>query len=238
MSVWTLRCVVFDDSCSSLYHLTSDTKNDFHETVAGRNHSVLFREISQRSLFQFLLPFPSTILCCISAQSLPPATTCSYCSLYQMWQPWAYLLVFVQFACWHTDVSRWSSGQPWWLSPFHCTKHCWCVNTSLWAYFQCSHRVVLVPFCITCNLHVITVWFWQAIWLPEWCLQLTSSLAFHVSKGRAGHSNTLLRTLKIRNEMSKSNNTLEFNRDMTTIQIIWNSNPHAEHKQWNVKNKH
>ena len=25
-----------------------------------------------------------------------------------MWQTWAYSLVFVQLACWHTDVSRWS----------------------------------------------------------------------------------------------------------------------------------
>ena len=28
-------------------------------------------------VFEFLLRFPSEILCCISAQTLPPATTCS-----------------------------------------------------------------------------------------------------------------------------------------------------------------
>jgi len=35
----------------------------------------------------------------------------------------------------------------------------------------------------------------QAIWLPEWSLQLPSFLAFYVSKGSAGRSNTSLRTL-------------------------------------------
>ena len=40
--------------------------------------------LSQRSFFQYLLPFTSAILCCISAQTLPPATTCSYYSLYQV----------------------------------------------------------------------------------------------------------------------------------------------------------
>jgi len=30
----------------------------------------------------------------------------------------------------------------------------------------------------------------QAIWLPELCLQLLSFLAFYVSKGHAGRSNT------------------------------------------------
>jgi len=112
-----------------------------------------------------------------------------------VWQTWAYSLVFVLLACWHTDVSRWSGGQPWRLSPFHRRKHCWCAHTSLPANFQCSHRVVLVPFCIIYNLHLIAVWFLHAIWLPEWSLQLPSFLAFYVSKGRAGRSNTSLRTL-------------------------------------------
>jgi len=102
--------------------------------------------------FQFLLPFPSAILCCIYAESLPPATTCSYYSLYQVWQTWAYSLVFVQLACWHTNVSRWSGGQPWRLSQFHRRKHCWCAHTTLPANFQCSHHVVLVSFCIMCSL--------------------------------------------------------------------------------------
>ena len=59
----------------------------------------------------------------------------------------AYLLVFVQLACWHTDVSTWSVGQPWRLSPFYCRKHWWCAHMSVLANLQCSHRVVLVPFC-------------------------------------------------------------------------------------------
>ena len=45
------------------------------------------------------------------------------------------------------------------------------------------------------SLHLIAVWSLQAIWLLEWFLQLPSFLAFYVSKGRAGRSNTSLRTL-------------------------------------------
>jgi len=94
---------------------------------------------------------------------------------------------------WHTDVSTWSGGQPWRLSPFHRRKHCWCAHTSLPANFQCSHHIVFVPFCMICSLHLIAVWFWQAIWQPEWSLQLPSFLAFYVSTGRTGRSNTFLR---------------------------------------------
>jgi len=93
--------------------------------------------------------------------------TCSYYSLDQVWQTWAYSLVFVQLVCWHPNVSRWNSGQPWQLWPFHRRKHCWCAHTSLLANFQCSHGVVLVPFCIIYSLHLIVVWFLQAIWLSE-----------------------------------------------------------------------
>ena len=89
----------------------------------------------------------------------------------------------------------WSGGQPWRLLQFHRRKHCWCAHTSLMANFQCSHRVVLVPFYILYSLHLIVVWFLQAIWRPEWSLQLPSFPAFYVSKGRAGRSNTSLRTL-------------------------------------------
>jgi len=63
-------------------------------------------------------------------------------------------------------------------SPLHCRRHCWCAHTSLQANFQCSHRVVLVPFCIICSLHLIAVSFLRAIWLPEWSPQLPSFLAF------------------------------------------------------------
>jgi len=129
------------------------------------------------------------------AQTLTPATTCSYYSFSQMWQTWAYSLVFVQLACWHTGVYRWSCGQPWRVSPFLCRKHCWCAHTSLPANFQCLHRVVLVCLCIICSLHLIAVWFSQAVWLPEWSLQLPSFLAFYVSKGRTGRSNTSLKML-------------------------------------------
>ena len=54
-------------------------------------------------------------------------------------------------------------GQPWRLLPFHRRKHCWCAHTSLLANFQCSHRVVLVPYCIIYSSHLIVVWFLQAI---------------------------------------------------------------------------
>ena len=38
-------------------------------------------------------------------------------------------------------------------------------HTSLLANFQCSQRVVLVPFCIIYSLCLIAVCFWQATWL-------------------------------------------------------------------------
>ena len=84
------------------------------------------------------------------------------------------------------------SRQLWRLSPFHRRKHCWCARTSLPANFQCLHGVVLVPFCIICGLHLIAVWFSKTTWLPEWSLQLPLFLAFYLSKGRAGRSNTSL----------------------------------------------
>jgi len=59
---------MFDDSCS-LCHLASSSKNNFHKTLSGRNHSVPFRALSQQSFFQCLLPFLSAILCWISASS-------------------------------------------------------------------------------------------------------------------------------------------------------------------------
>jgi len=55
--------------------LASDSKNDFHKTLSGRNHSVPYCALSQQSFFRCLLPFPSASLCCISAYNLPPATT-------------------------------------------------------------------------------------------------------------------------------------------------------------------
>jgi len=42
-----------------------------------------------------------------------------------------------------------------WSRKYH---HCQPIN-----YQQCSHRVVLVPFCIICSLHLIAVWFLQTI---------------------------------------------------------------------------
>jgi len=67
----------------------------------------------------------------LDAQTLPPATTFSYYLLCQVWPNWAFSLVFVQLACWHTDVSIWSGGQLWQLSPFHRRRHCWCAHTLL-----------------------------------------------------------------------------------------------------------
>ena len=126
------------------------------------------RRVSPRRpdrFFNFYYLFRQRLLFA-SAQTLPPATTCSSCdySLYEVWQTWAYSLVFLQLACWHIDLSRWSGGQPWWLLPFHCRRHCRCAYTSLPANFQCLHHVVLVPFCIICSLHLITVCFLQASW--------------------------------------------------------------------------
>ena len=37
MTVWTPGCVVFDSSCLSLCHPASDSKNDFHKRLSGRN---------------------------------------------------------------------------------------------------------------------------------------------------------------------------------------------------------
>ena len=68
-------------------------------------------------------------------------------------------------------------------------------HTSPLANFECSRRDVLAPFGILCSLHLIIVWFLQAIWLTEWYLQLPSFLAFYVFKGHTGCSNTSLRTL-------------------------------------------
>ena len=62
---------MFDNTCYSLCHLASDSKNDFHKTLSCRNHSVPFRALSQRTFFQCLLSFPSAILCCISVKLVP-----------------------------------------------------------------------------------------------------------------------------------------------------------------------
>ena len=85
----------------------------------------------------------------------------------------------VQLACWHhsTDVSRWSGGQPWRLSSFHRRKHCWCAHTSVLANFQCSHRVVFVPFCIIYSLHLIAVWCLQAIWADDLATGMIPAIA-------------------------------------------------------------
>ena len=104
-------------------------------------------------------------------------------------------LGFVQLAWWHADVSRRGGGQPCQLLSFHLRRHSCCASTSPPANFQGSHRIVLAHFCILCSLRLIAVWFLEAIWLPEWSQQLSSFLAFYVSKGRTGRSNTSLRTL-------------------------------------------
>ena len=100
MTFWTLGCIVFDDSCYGLCHPASDSKNDFHKTFSG-HHGVSFIALSQRSFFQFLLPFPSVILCCISAQTLPAATTCSY-----FWWWWLTTL-FIRYDKLEPELTRW-----------------------------------------------------------------------------------------------------------------------------------
>ena len=156
---------MFHYSCQSLCHPAFDSKNDFHKTLSGRNRVVLFCALSMTSFCQFVLPFPTEILCCISIQTFSPATNC------------------------------WNGVRPRRLSPFRLRGHCWCSHTSPLANFQCSHRVVLAPFCTICSLHLIVVWLLQATWLPEWSLQLPSFLAIYVSRGRTGRSNTSIRTL-------------------------------------------
>ena len=77
-----------------------------------------------------------------------PETRLHFCHFpavfFLVWQTWAYSLEFVRLACWHTDVSRWSGGQPWRSSSFHYKKHCWCSHTCLSVNFQCSHRVTKI----------------------------------------------------------------------------------------------
>ena len=51
-------------------------KNDLHKTFLGQNHGVSVRDLSLRSFFRFILHFPSAILCCISAQTLPLVHDC------------------------------------------------------------------------------------------------------------------------------------------------------------------
>jgi len=99
-SVWWFLIITMPSSL--WFHKTIFMKHCRVEILAWHHFSVCS---CTEIVFQFLLPFPSSILCCISAQTLPPATMCSYYSLYQVWHTWAYSLVFVQLACWHTDIS-------------------------------------------------------------------------------------------------------------------------------------
>ena len=107
------------------------------------------------------MAFPSMVFhsnrffndCCLFRQQLSAAYLLKLFLLPQRAR--AYSLVFVQLACWHTDVSRWRGVQPWLLSPFHKRRYCWCAHMSPPANFECSHLVVLVPFCIICSLHLI-----------------------------------------------------------------------------------
>jgi len=103
-AVWSPEYILLDDSWWSLCHPASDSRNDFHKILSGRNHGISFRALSQRSFIQFLLPFPSVILVCISAHTLPSATMWSYHFLYQVWQTWALTCYFI--AC---CTSLWTS---------------------------------------------------------------------------------------------------------------------------------
>jgi len=59
-TVRTLGYIVLNDSCQSLCHLASDSKNNFHKTLSGRNHSVPFYDLSQRSFFNVCCLFRPT----------------------------------------------------------------------------------------------------------------------------------------------------------------------------------
>ena len=105
------------------------------------------------------MAFPSMVFhsnrffndCCLFRQQLSAAYLLKLFLLPQRAR--AYSLVFVQLACWHTDVSRWRGVQPWLLSPFHKRRYCWCAHMSPPANFECSHLVVLAPFWIMCSVH-------------------------------------------------------------------------------------
>jgi len=168
-----------DNSNSHGFELHRPSGTKLLLKVSNHHHSCSFTRIFFCNFCCLSLKeFPSLILCCMSDQTLPPATICSYYSLYQVWQIWAYSLVFLQLACWNTDVSRWNGVKPWRLSPFCRRRHCWCAHTSRPTNFECSHRVVLTPFFFICNLHVTVIWFLQTTLPPEWPLQLPSFLVF------------------------------------------------------------
>jgi len=108
ITVQTLGCIEFDDSGWSLCHPAYNSKFNFHKTLLGRNPT--WRSL----LCSFTgIVFPNSAAFSVSDSLLhicSSATTCSYYSRYQVWQTWAYSLVFMQLACWHTDVSRWILG--------------------------------------------------------------------------------------------------------------------------------
>jgi len=168
MTVWTLGCIVFNNSVNhyAIRPLIPGKKIVKHlwVEIMRRSLSWSFTEIV---FFNFYCLSVSDSLLHIWSNSSSCHNVFSVNLFIIMFQTWAYSLVFVQLACWHTDVSRWSGVQPWQLSPFHRRKHYWCAHMSLTANFQCFYCVVLVPFCIICSLHLIAVWFFQAIWLLE-----------------------------------------------------------------------
>jgi len=145
--------------------------------------------------FHFLYLSRQRLSAAYLPNTVPPATTCSY-SVTLFMRCYLSLLVGVCAACmlaYSCLKMKWCVAVTVVAIPLQ--KALWCAQTSPPANFQCSHRVVLASFCIICSLHLIAVWFLQAIWLQEWSLQLSSFLAFYVSKGLVCREHTSLRTL-------------------------------------------
>jgi len=73
---------VFDD------HLSITTPSGLlfqihlRKTMSDQNHGVSVCALSQRSFFAISTALSVSDSLCMSAQTLPPATTCSYYSLY------------------------------------------------------------------------------------------------------------------------------------------------------------
>jgi len=167
-------------------------------TLSGRN-GVSFRALSQRSFFLISTAFP------VRDSRLHICSHSSYSLSHNVF-------ILLSFSC-VTNLSLLAGVCAACMLAYRCLQMKWWTAVTVVAIpsqralLTCRYvssgkclvlaprSTVVVPFCIICILHLIVVWFWQAIWLLEWSLQLPSFLAFYVSKGRAGRSNTSLRLL-------------------------------------------
>jgi len=153
----------------------------------------------ERSFFQCLLPFSTTIAVCICSNS----SSCH--NVFIMWLlslsgvTTLSLLAGVCAACMLTYRSL---QMKWWAAVMVCAIPL--QKALLMCLYVSSGKFeVLAPRCSRALLHYLELTpdhrllfaSQLARRLPEWSLQLPSFLAFYVSKGRAGRSNTSIRTL-------------------------------------------